>query len=91
LSADISNKVMRMPGVQVRVTDLCAGCGTCTEGVCFVEAIHLVDGRASIAETCRGCGRCVEVCPNQAIELTINEDGAVWKTVERLSELVDVA
>ena len=72
LDPAIGAKVTRMPGVNVTVTDRCAGCGTCAAGICFVDAIRLVDGRATISDACRGCGRCVEACPNEAIALTID-------------------
>ncbi|MHA1137545.1 MAG: DUF362 domain-containing protein, partial [Candidatus Thorarchaeota archaeon] len=73
LTPEIGRKITKMSGVEVKVTDACVGCGTCTEeDVCFVNAISMVDGKAVISAECRGCGRCVEVCPNDAIELTIN-------------------
>jgi hypothetical protein len=96
LDPAISVKVTRMPGVNVTVTDRCAGCGTCTAGICFVDAIRLVDGCATIDAACRGCGRCVELCPNEAIELAIDErtlgaGGPISHTIARLSSLVDVS
>ncbi len=91
LDPAIGAKVTRMPGVNVTVTDRCAGCGTCAAGVCFVDAIHLVDGRAVIGDACRGCGRCVEVCPNEAIELAIVKGEPLSNTIARLSSLVDVS
>ena len=39
-SPKISRKIQKLPGVTVTVTDLCSGCGTCTEGVCFVDASY---------------------------------------------------
>jgi ferredoxin len=90
LNAQISRKVTKMPGVDVVVTDACVGCGTCTEGVCFVDAITLVDDRAVISEQCRGCGRCVEVCPEAAIELTINNMDFVRDSIDRVDSVVDV-
>jgi ferredoxin len=79
-----------MPGVEVKVGDKCIGCGTCTEGSCFVDAIHLVGKRAVISKECRGCGRCVEVCPQKAIEITINDEEYIKKTITLLESLVDV-
>jgi ferredoxin len=90
LDERISHKVSRMPGVSLQVTDLCAGCGTCSEGICFVDAIRLVDGRAVISEECRGCGRCVEVCPNHAIELTVEGVSYVQQTIDRIAPLVEL-
>jgi NAD-dependent dihydropyrimidine dehydrogenase PreA subunit len=87
----IGAKVTRMPGLTVTVNGRCAGCGACTEGVCFVDAIHLVDGRAAISDACRGCGRCVDVCPQEAIEITIDGGQLVGEAIGRISPLVDVS
>ncbi len=91
LSPKIGSKVMKMPGVNVRVTDRCVGCRTCVNSrVCFVDAIHIVDKRAVISDQCRGCGRCVDICPQHAIELTIDDPRAVDLSIERVSTVVDV-
>ena len=87
---EISTNVSRMPGVRVEVTDNCVGCGTCTEDVCFVDAIHLENNMAVISDACRGCGRCVEVCPQSAITLALEDTAFLEHTVSRLSQLVDV-
>jgi ferredoxin len=87
----ISAKITRMPGVTVAVSDRCVGCGTCTGGVCFADAIHLVDSRAVISDACRGCGRCVEVCPHGAIEISIEYSQFVEESIARISPLVDVS
>jgi len=90
LSEKISEKVTKMPGVSVRVTDRCVGCGTCTEDVCFADAISLIGERSFISEACRGCGNCVSVCPEGAIELTIEDDRFIQESIDRLTPLVDV-
>ena len=87
----IGTKVSRMEGVTVTVSDRCVGCGTCTQDVCFVDAIHLVGDRAVINDACRGCGRCVGVCPQGAIELSIEHGQFVERSIARISPLVDVA
>ena len=91
IAPQIGAKVVRMPGVTITVTERCVGCGTCAEGVCFVDAIRMVNGRAVRSNECRGCGRCVDVCPQQAIEITIVNDQFVEESIARLSPLVDVS
>jgi ferredoxin len=91
VAPQISAKVTRMPGVTVAVSDRCVGCGTCTGGVCFVDAIHLVDNHAVIHDACRGCGRCVSVCPQKAIEISIEYGQFVGESIARIAPLVDVS
>lgn len=86
----IGDKVTGMPGVSVRVSDKCQGRGACIQGICFVDAIHLDGDRAVISDACRGCGLCVDVCPEGAIELTIEDDGFVKESIDRLSAAVNV-
>lgn len=91
LNPEIGRKITKMDGVDVKVTDACTGCETCTEDdVCFVNAISMVDGQAVIGPECRGCGRCVEVCPNSAIELTISTSEFIRESIERVDSVVDV-
>jgi ferredoxin len=87
----IGAKISRMPGVSVTVSERCVGCGTCTQGVCFVDAIQLVDGRAVISDACRGCGRCADVCPQQAIEISVESSQFVADAIARITPLVDVS
>jgi len=90
LTPTIGDKVKKMDGVNVKVTDLYAGCGTCAQEICFVDAIHLMDGRAEINSACRGCGQCVEVCTNDAIELTLEDFSFIESTIEQISNLVEL-
>ncbi len=47
----------------------CTGCELCV-GTCPVEAITMVDGKASInADECVDCGDCVDACPVEAITM----------------------
>lgn len=91
LTPDIGDKLSRMPGISLWVTQECIGCGTCTQDVCFVDAIHLEGEKAHIGGSCRGCGRCVDVCPNQAIELVISDKNFDSLTLKRLSNAVDLS
>ena len=90
IAPQIGVKITKMPGVTVTVTDRCTGCGTCTDGICFVDAISLIDGHAVKTEACRGCGRCVSVCPQEATELSIQNNSAA-ESIHRLSQLVEVS
>ncbi len=91
IAARIGDKVSRMKGVTVTVSDRCVGCGTCTRDVCFAEAVHLDGERAVISDACRGCGRCVDVCPEGAIDLSISHERFVEQSIARISPLVDVS
>ncbi|MEW6554885.1 MAG: 4Fe-4S binding protein [Actinomycetota bacterium] len=90
LSHKISDKIQRMPGVKVKVTEVCTGCGTCQNNICIPKAITLQGGRAAISDECRGCGNCVSVCPKGAIELTIEDPTFMESLVPRITSLVDV-
>jgi ferredoxin len=91
IAPQIGARISRMPGVTVEVNGQCVGCGTCTQDVCFVDAISVVEGQAVISEACRGCGRCVGVCLQEAIEISIERDQFVEESITRLSQLVDVS
>ncbi len=87
----IQSTAVKMPGVEVRVTDKCKGCGLCTKDVCIFKAIQIVNKRARInARECRGCGRCVTRCPNKAIELVINDDAFLQDTIRQIDKLVEI-
>jgi len=90
LTPSIGAKISRMPGVSVAVTDRCTGCGACTRGICFVDAIHMEGQRAAISEACRGCGRCADLCPQKAIQVSC-DPRAVGQAIARLSPLFDLS
>jgi ferredoxin len=90
VTARIGDKVARMPGVEISVNGRCVGCGTCTEGVCFADAIRLENGRAVIENACRGCGRCVDVCPQGAIDLSLEDWRFVDQAIAHIATLVDL-
>jgi ferredoxin len=90
ITPQIGAKVKRLPGVSVQVNGNCLACGDCTQGVCFVDAIQLVEDRAQISTDCRGCGQCIAACPNQAIELVVHEPAYVENAIQNLTLLVDV-
>jgi len=50
-----------------------------------------VNNRAVKSNECRGCGRCVDVCPQKAIEISIDDDQFMQEAVSRISSSVDVS
>lgn len=91
LDQSISKKITRMPGVYIQVSEDCIGCGVCTQGICFVNAIQMDGDRAVISEDCRGCGKCIEICPNGAIEITINEESYINQVIDKITPLIDLS
>ena len=91
LSQKIGKKIQKIDGVEVRINDNCIGCGTCTEGICFVDAIRIENERAQISEECRGCGRCVEICPQEAIEFKINDETYISRAIKQIEKIIDVS
>jgi ferredoxin len=87
----IGERVTRMPGVSVSVSERCEGCGTCTQGTCFVDAISLGGDRAEISDACRGCGRCVKACPNGAIDISVDFERWIGLSIDRIARLVDLS
>ncbi len=88
----LGDKFNIIPGMKISITDDCTGCGTCSEdGRCIFHAISLKNGHSEIDyEKCRGCSRCISACPNNAIEVVIEDDDYIQNTIERLSKAVDV-
>jgi ferredoxin len=92
LDPSIAKHVHRLPGVEVRVTEACTGCGACVRSeVCFVRAIEMRDGRVVVTEGCRGCGRCVDLCPQGAVELTLDDPEAIRRAVDDLVSVLDLS
>ena len=89
MAPSIAKNYKKMSGVELKVTDRCVGCGTCTK-FCFVSAIHVINKQAVIGEMCRGCGRCAEVCPRNAIILTITDDQFLHRTIAQISNYVTI-
>ena len=89
LDDKLSSTIKRMPGVKIKVNEKCNGCGACTMGICFIDGIKIKDGFAVIGENCLACGRCTEICPNNAIELIIEDKDFIKKTIDRVKESIN--
>jgi len=77
-------------GFSIAVTDACVGCGVC-ETNCFIKAVQVVRGRAVINEYCRICSRCVTACPQNAIQLKLDNPHAADAVVARILSRVDLS
>jgi ferredoxin len=89
ISGNISEKVNKLPGVNVKVTGACTGCGICSDNVCFVNAISMNSGMAIISGDCRGCGRCAAICPMDAIQVEYDAS-AIGRAIDNIESLVQV-
>ena len=91
LPGKISRNITKIPGIKIEVLEHCSGCGVCADNVCFVNAIKMKNKLAVIdQELCRGCAKCIEVCPENAIQLTIEDDEYINQTIKRISEVISV-
>ena len=79
----------RMPGVEIQVSASCTGCGICVEK-CPSSRIEIIDGKKHVDPGCLACGWCVESCPVGAIELKVTDPDLIQKTIDWISEKVDV-
>jgi len=79
----------KLPGIEVKVTEKCVGCGTCAKDICFMNAIEIHDKKAVIDEmACRACGRCILACPQKAIELKISDKNFLKKAALEIESRV---
>lgn len=85
----LRNKMTRMPGVKVEVTEDCIGCGKCADS-CVFGGLDMDGEKAVINEECRGCGRCIEACPQKAVKISFTDKNYVQSVVDRLTPKVDV-
>jgi ferredoxin len=81
----------RLPGLSFFAdAGICSGCGICVNA-CFVNAIEMKNGKASITADCKGCGRCAEVCPEKAVVMVMdNQEELFLQLVSRVNSVVDI-
>ncbi len=89
IAPQLTDWFYKMPGVEVTVTDDCIGCEKCMDA-CIYGGLKMENDRAVITDQCKACGRCAEACPNDAIQVTMDEN-AVQETIDFLSPRVDVS
>ncbi len=88
MAPELTEWFIRMPGVEVTVTEDCIGCGKCQD-VCIYGGLDFSNDKAVITDQCRACGRCAEICPNEEIKIIMSDD-AVQATIDLLEPIVDV-
>lgn len=89
LTRVINSKVTKLPGLEIKVTDKCIGCGECIK-YCFVNALSIIDGKVVINSECRGCGRCAKNCISKAIEIILPRN-SLEESIKNISSSVDVS
>lgn len=68
--------------------DKCTGCGLC-EMNCHFNAIHLVEGIATIDEVaCEGCQLCSHLCPQEAIHMEDAHPSRIYEGNFRFGRMV---
>jgi len=75
-------------GLAIEVTDACTGCGACVSS-CYIGAMEIKDGKASMGPLCRLCGRCAMACPQKAIQLVLDNSHAIDDVVARIESAVN--
>lgn len=88
-SRGVRDIIMRLEGVEVKVTEDCTGCGACVEA-CIFKQMRIANGRAVVGEECKGCGRCAAACEEGAIRITVADSDYIKACIDRISAHVDV-
>jgi UDP-glucose 4-epimerase len=77
-------------GLHVRVNQNCIGCGTCIEA-CIFDNITIQKEAAHHLGHCVGCGRCQTTCPNNAVDISVNNPNYVNDVKNRLKSFVKIS
>lgn len=89
-SQDIKDRMHRLEGLEISVTEECDGCGKCAK-VCFADAIVVEDKMARISDACKGCGICAASCPRNAIKISVSDGNRMLEEAfHRIESYADV-
>lgn len=87
------NSLVKLRGLEIITNTVqCDLCALCTEE-CFVNARKIQNGIIIYdSNRCKGCGRCISVCPQNAIELKIEDtDSAIDELMNRINSIIDIS
>lgn len=89
LDSDISNKLEKLDGVQVKLLeDNCKKCKKCLDA-CMFKAISMENGKITIdTDNCKGCGLCANSCKFDAIRIEYS-DKTIDNVVNRIDNLYE--
>jgi Pyruvate/2-oxoacid:ferredoxin oxidoreductase delta subunit len=90
-SPNLDKAYQRLPGLSFAAdAGICSGCGICLD-TCFVNAIVMKNGKASITDDCKGCGRCAVVCPEKAVVMTLTDQEELFlQLASRVNSVADI-
>jgi ferredoxin len=84
-SQEIKDRMHRLEGLSIEVTEECDGCGKCASS-CFTGAIIVEERMARINEACKGCGICAASCPRGAIKISVGDGNRMLEEAFRRIE-----
>ena len=89
LDSDISNKLEKLDGVQVKLLENnCKKCKKCLDA-CMFKAISMENGKITIdTDNCKGCGLCANSCKFDAIRIEYS-DKTIDNVVNRIDNLYE--
>ena len=94
LKPDIQNTERFTLPFPVVNSDLCTGCGECSQACQYNAIVNLKSKPLVFPELCHGCGGCIEICPEKAITEDKREIGTIsfgkYEQIPFVQGLLDV-